>query len=211
MEQLIELVIDRREDIVMAAGQHLRLTFLSLAIANAIAIPLGILITRYKKIAEVVLGVNSVMQTIPSIALLGFLLPFFGIGTLPAVIALTIYGLLPIMRNTYTGIKEVDPVLIEVGTGMGMTSWQILFMVELPLAFPVIMAGIRTAGVIIIGTATLSALIGAGGLGDLIFRGIATVNTQLVLAGAIPAAFFAVSFNFLVFLLERKSRRGRAS
>jgi osmoprotectant transport system permease protein len=196
----------RYEDILLASWEHLQLTFIALFIANLIAIPLGILLTRHKKWAESIIGVAAVFQTIPSLALLGFMIPLLGIGTLPAIIALTIYGLLPILRNTYTGIIGVAPAAVEAGVGMGMTSLQVLFMVELPMALSVIMAGIRTATVLIIGVATLAALIGAGGLGDLIFRGIAMANSPLILAGALPAAFLAIVFDFALKHLEYKAQ-----
>ncbi len=201
---LLTIFQTRYDDILLASWVHLQLTFISLFIANLIAIPLGILLTRHKKWAEPIIGVTAVFQTIPSLALLGFMIPFLGIGTMPAIIALTIYGLLPILRNTYTGIIGVAPAAVEAGVGMGMTSIQVLFMVELPMALSVIMAGIRTATVLIIGVATLAALIGAGGLGDLIFRGIAMANSPLILAGALPAAFLAIVFDFVLKHVEYK-------
>lgn len=164
--------------------------------------PLGIYLTRHKKIAEPVIGVTSVFQTIPSLALLVFLVPFIGTGKLPAIIALTIYGLLPILRNTYLGILGVDRATVEAGMGMGMTNKQVLFMVELPLALKVIMGGIRTATVLIVGVATIAGLIGAGGLGDLIFRGLQTYNSGLILAGAIPAALIAILLDFFLKRME---------
>lgn len=194
----------RSNDILLASWQHLQLTFVALSIATLIAIPLGILLTRNKKWAETIIGVTAVFQTIPSLALLGFMIPFLGIGTTPALVALTIYGLLPILRNTYTGIVGVNPAAVEAGTGMGMTSLQVLWMVELPMALSVIMAGVRTATVLIVGVATLAALIGAGGLGDLIFRGIAMANSPLILAGALPAALLAIFFDFALKHLENK-------
>jgi osmoprotectant transport system permease protein len=203
---LFSIFQNRYEDILLASWEHLQLTFIALFIANLIAIPLGILLTRHKKWAESIIGVAAVFQTIPSLALLGFMIPLLGIGTLPAIIALTIYGLLPILRNTYTGIIGVAPAAVEAGVGMGMTSLQVLFMVELPMALSVIMAGIRTATVLIIGVATLAALIGAGGLGDLIFRGIAMANSPLILAGALPAAFLAIVFDFALKHLEYKAQ-----
>ncbi len=192
----------RWEDIVLAASQHIELTIISLLLANLIAIPAGIILTRYRRWAELVIGITAVFQTIPSLALLGFMIPLLGIGTVPAIVALTIYGLLPIMRNTYTGILGVSASVVEAGIGMGMTSLQVLRMIELPMALPVIMAGIRTATVLLIGVATLAALIGAGGLGDLIFRGIAMANSELILAGALPAALLALVFDYVLKKLE---------
>jgi osmoprotectant transport system permease protein len=202
LNQLLVVFQDRWPDIAAASWEHLELTFVSLVLANLIAIPVGITLTRYRRLAEPVIGVAAVFQTVPSLALLGFMIPLFGIGTMPAIIALTIYGLLPILRNTYTGILGVAPAAVEAGVGMGMTSRQVLVMVELPLALPVIMAGIRTATVLIVGVATLAALIGAGGLGDLIFRGIAMANSPLILAGALPAALMAILFDYSLKRLE---------
>jgi osmoprotectant transport system permease protein len=195
---LLAIMQNRWEDILVASWQHLELTLISLAIANLIAIPLGILLTRFKRWAEPVIGVAAVIQTIPSLALLGFMIPLLGIGKGPAIVALTLYGLLPVLRNTYTGIIGVTPAVVEAGIGMGMTSRQVLVMVELPMALPIIMAGVRTATVLLVGVATLAGLIGAGGLGDLIFRGISMTNPQLILAGALPAAAMAIVFDYLL-------------
>jgi osmoprotectant transport system permease protein len=177
---------------------HIGLTFISLLIAVFIGLPLGILIARKRKLSGTVLGIAGVLQTIPSIALLGFLIPILGIGAKPAIFALLIYALLPIIRNTYTGITGVDATIKEAARGMGMSSNQILFKVELPLAMPVILAGIRTATVINVGVATLASLIAAGGLGEFIFGGISLNNTNMILAGAIPAALLAIIFDFLL-------------
>lgn len=201
---VIDTMIQRKDAIFLALGQHMQLTIIAILLATMIAVPLGIFLTRHRKISDFVIGVTAVAQTIPSLALLGFLIPFMGIGTKPALVALTIYGLLPILRNTYTGITEVDPGAKEAGRGMGMTSLQILYMVELPLSLKIIMAGIRTATVLIIGVATLASLVGAGGLGDLMFRGISSVNTGLILAGAIPAAILAIVFDTVLKLFEKK-------
>ncbi|MCT4620976.1 MAG: ABC transporter permease [Marinisporobacter sp.] len=192
----------RGSDILLAIGQHVQITLTALFFSVLIAVPLGIFLTRHRKLADPVIGVTSVFQTIPSLALLGFMIPFLGIGRFPAIVALTIYGLLPILRNTYTGVIGVNKAAVEAGVGMGMTSRQVLFMVEIPLALSIIMAGIRTSTVLIVGVATISAMIGAGGLGDLIFRGIATVNPELILAGAIPAATLALTFDFVLRKLE---------
>lgn len=205
VESIVDLLVimqNRWEDIVFATMQHIELTMISLLLANLIAVPLGILLTRYRRWAEPIIGVTAVFQTIPSLALLGFMIPLMGIGELPAIVALTIYGLLPVLRNTYTGIAGVNPAVIEAGIGMGMTSKQVLFMVELPMALPVIMAGIRTASVLLVGVATLAALIGAGGLGDLIFRGISMANSELIMAGALPAALLAMVFDYVLKRLE---------
>ena len=203
---MIEIFHSRSDAILVASWEHLQLTFISLFLATFIAIPLGISLTRYKKWAEPIIGITAIFQTVPSLALLGFMIPLLGIGTTPAIVALTIYGLLPILRNTYTGIIGVNSASVEAGTGMGMTSLQVLWMVELPMALSIIMAGVRTATVLIIGVATLAALIGAGGLGDLIYRGIAMSNSPLILAGALPAALLAIFFDFSLKYLETKSQ-----
>ena len=203
---MIEIFHSRSDAILVASWEHLQLTFISLFLATFIAIPLGILLTRYKKWSEPIIGITAIFQTVPSLALLGFMIPLLGIGTTPAIVALTIYGLLPILRNTYTGIVGVNSATVEAGTGMGMTSLQVLWMVELPMALSIIMAGVRTATVLIIGVATLAALIGAGGLGDLIYRGIAMYNSPLILAGALPAALLAIFFDFSLKYLETKSQ-----
>ncbi|QNF33332.1 ABC transporter permease subunit [Adhaeribacter swui] len=181
---------------------HTGLTFLSLLLAVSIGLPLGILIADKKKLAGLVLGMAGMLQTIPSIALLGFLIPVLGIGAKPAIAALFLYALLPIIRNTYTGITAVDATVKDAAQGMGMTKFQILLQVELPLACPVILAGIRTATVINVGVATLAAYIAAGGLGEFIFGGIALNNSNMILAGALPAAGLAILFDFLLGRLQ---------
>ncbi|MET3729749.1 osmoprotectant transport system permease protein [Fictibacillus halophilus] len=194
--------VNRWPEILTGLQQHLFLSLVSILIAAVIAVPLGIFISRRKTVAEPVIGVTAIFQTIPSLALFGFLLPVFGIGSTTAIIALTVYALLPILRNTYTGITGVDKSAVEAGKGMGMTNTQILRMIELPLALPIIMAGLRTATVLTIGVATLAAFIGAGGLGDLIYRGLSTTRNELVLAGAIPAALLAIVFDFILRRIE---------
>ncbi len=189
--------------------EHIGLTFISLLIAVLIGLPLGIYITRNKKAAGLILGAAGILQTIPSIALLGFMIPLLGIGPIPAITALFLYALLPIIRNTFTGIRNVDPVVKEAAVAMGMTKTQVLFKVELILAFPVIMAGIRTATVINVGVGTLAAYIAAGGLGEFIFGGIALNNTNMILAGAIPAALLAIILDFLLSLIQKMSSKKR--
>ncbi|RKP47912.1 ABC transporter permease subunit [Cohnella endophytica] len=200
---LWDVMMNRKEDIYHATMEHIQLSFIALLIAIVISIPTGLMLTRFPKLAAPVIGVTSLFQTIPSLALLGFMIPYLGIGMFPAIVALTVYALLPILRNTYTGIMNVEKPIKEAGIGMGMTSMQVMLKVELPLALNVIMAGIRTATVMLIGVATLASLVGAGGLGDLIFRGISTVNTELILAGTIPAALLAIVFDFLLGWMEK--------
>jgi osmoprotectant transport system permease protein len=196
--------LTRKEDIWIAFQEHIMLAGIAMIIAIIIAVPLGVLLTRTPKLAEPIIGLAALIQTIPSLALLGFMLPIFGIGKTPAIIALTLYALLPILRNTYTGILGVDSSLVDAGKGMGMTSSQILLKVELPLTLPIIMAGVRTATVLTIGVAALATFIGAGGLGDLIDRGLRVADKNLILAGAIPAAILAIIFDFLLKKLESK-------
>ncbi len=183
--------------------QHLGLTFISLFFAIAIGLPLGILIARKKSLAPSILGFAGVLQTVPSIALLGFMIPLLGIGVKPAIVALLIYALLPIIRNTYTGIIGIEPTITEAAKAMGMTKNQVLLKVQLPLAMPIIMAGIRTATVINVGVATLASYIAAGGLGEFIFGGISLNNTNMILAGAIPAALLAIILDFLLSLIQK--------
>ncbi|MEP1033211.1 ABC transporter permease/substrate-binding protein [Ekhidna sp.] len=198
-----EFVISHWDEVVDQTAQHLKLTMISMMIASLVGILIGVLITRIEKVASITLGFVGVIQTIPSLALLGFLLPIVGIGTTPAIIALFLYALLPIVRNTYTGIKGIEPSIKEASAGMGMTQRQLLRYVELPLAFPVILAGIRTSAVINVGVATLCALIAAGGLGEFIFRGISLNNTQMILAGAIPASILAILLDGTLGLIQR--------
>lgn len=182
--------------------EHIGLTFISLFIAIIIGVPTGILITCKKQLARPVLAAAGIMQTIPSIALLGFMIPLLGIGPQPAIFALFLYALLPIIRNVFTGINEVNRDVKEAAAGMGMTGRQVLLKVELPLAMPVIFAGIRTATVINVGVATLAAYIAAGGLGEFIFGGIALNNSYMILAGAIPAALLAIVFDYILSRLQ---------
>lgn len=172
--------------------EHLQLTGTAIFGAIIIGVPLGIVVTRFARLANPILAVANVFQTIPSIAFFGLLIPFLGIGKRTAILVLFLYALLPIVKNTYTGIKEVSPFVVDAGRGMGMTNTQILFMVELPQSLSVIMAGVRIATVINIGTTTIAAYIGAGGLGELIFTGIQMYRNEMILAGAIPAAALAI-------------------
>jgi len=205
--KLIDFILSHLNDIADQTLEHLWLTLISLTIATIIGLAIGILLSRNERFSSPVLGFVNVIQTIPSIALLGFMLPLLGIGALPAIVALFLYALLPIVRNTYTGIAEVEPSVREAAVGMGMSPWQILRKVELPLAVPVIFAGIRTATVINVGIATLTALIAAGGLGEFIFRGIAVNNVHMVLAGAIPASLLALALDFILGVIQKHIRK----
>lgn len=185
--------------------QHLYLTFTALIIAIIVAIPLGIVVYQNPRIANVVLYIAGLLQTIPSIALLAIMIPLFGIGALPAIVALFLYAILPILRNTVNGLRNVDPLLKEVAESLGMSRTQALRYVEWPLALPTILTGIRIAAVINVGTATLAAFIGAGGLGEYIVTGLALNNTQMILKGALPAAALALLIEFIFELIERRS------
>ena len=197
-------------DIQQHVYEHLVLTFVAMVVATAIALPLGIILARcrWPRVVGLVMGTAGVIQTVPSLALLAFIVLAFAatrlptIGTLPAMVALVLYALLPILRNTYTGIRQVDPAVIDVAIGMGMTRRQVLFSVELPLSLPVIMAGVRISTVWTIGVATLCSLIGAGGLGDLIMQGLRSMRMDYLLAGTVPAALLAVVFDFCLARLE---------
>ncbi len=207
---MIEFISNNLEQLGEQFLEHIGLTALSLFLAVLLAVPLGILATRRQQLAGPLLGVAGVLQTIPSIALLGFLIPVLGIGIKPAILALFLYALLPILRNTYTGISGVDEAVTDAARGMGMQYHQILTQVQLPLALPVILAGIRTATVINVGVATLAAYIGAGGLGEFIFGGIALNNSNMILAGALPAALLAIIFDQGLGWFERARLRGVA-
>lgn len=204
MNNFFHTVSSRSDLIIEAFLQHIYLSFVALALGVAIALPAGILIARYRRFAEPIIGVTAVLQTIPSLALFGILVPLIGIGSKTALIALIIYALLPIVRNTYTGLTSADESIIEAGRGMGMTPYQILRKIEFPIALPIIMAGIRTATVLTVGIATLATFVGAGGLGDVIYRGLQSYNNSLVLAGALPVAFLAIMFDFLLKWVEKK-------
>jgi osmoprotectant transport system permease protein len=199
--------LSHRSEIFHATLDHLTLVVIAMDIAIAIAVPLGMLIVQHRSLRAIALGFASVFQTIPSLALFGFLIPIpfiGGIGRRTAIVALVLYALLPILRNTYVGLSGVDAAILEAAEAMGMTTTQILLRVRLPLALSVILAGIRTATVITIGVATIAAAIGAGGLGTFIFRGVAMVNDSVILAGAIPAALLAIFADLLLGQLERR-------
>jgi osmoprotectant transport system permease protein len=206
---MIDFFIHNRGQILTLTLEHMWLVGVAIGIAILIGVPLGILVSRKKWLRKPVLGGTNVLQTIPSLALFGFLLPAPWLGERAdrlAIVALVLYALLPIVRNTYTGIMSVDPLVREAALGMGMTDGELLRRVELPLGIPFILAGIRIATVTAIGVATIAAAIGAGGLGELIFRGVAMVNDQLILAGAIPAALLAIGADLLLGALEARLR-----
>lgn len=199
--------LEHRAEIFEATANHLSLVVVAMACAIVISVPLGMLIVHRPTLRNLALGLASIFQTIPSLALFGFLIPIpfiGGIGRRTAIVALILYALLPILRNTYVGLTEIDPAVLEAAEAMGMTHWQILWRVRLPLARAVILAGIRTATIITIGVATIAAAIGAGGLGTFIFRGVAMVSDAVILAGAIPAALLAIAADLLLGWLERR-------
>jgi osmoprotectant transport system permease protein len=203
---LWQFFLQNHAEVLQLTGEHLWLVGVSIFLAVLIGIPLGILITRWPALNKPVLGGANIIQTIPSLALFGFLLPAPWIGERAdrlAILALTLYALLPLIRNTYTGIKGVDRSVVEAARGLGMTDGQLLWQVELPLSLGVIIAGVRVAAVISIGLATIAAAIGAGGLGEYIFRGLAMVNNSVILAGAIPAAILALLADVSLGWLEK--------
>ncbi|HET7615353.1 MAG TPA: ABC transporter permease [Bacillales bacterium] len=201
----IHTLIERRHEIWVALEEHLYMSLFAIVVATLISVPLGVFLSRKRKLAEPIITVTALFQTIPSIALLAFMItiPFLGIGKDSAIVALTIYALLPILRNTYTGLIGVDESIVEAGRGMGMTNNQILLKIRLRLALPVIMAGLRTSTVITIGVTTLAAFIGAGGLGTLINIGLGMLRKDLILAGAIPAALLALIFDGFLRWVEK--------
>lgn len=198
-----EAMFSRRRQVIRQIGEHLRLTTLAMGLAIAVGVTIGVLLTRLEKFATVVLGIASVIQTVPSLALLALMIPLLGIGLLPAVMALFLYALLPIMRNTYTAIREVGDTIIEVGQAMGMTNLQILWRVEIPLCISVVMAGIRTSTVICVGIATLCTFIGAGGLGTSIMQGMQNRGSVLILVGVAPAIALALLLDGLMAAVQR--------
>jgi osmoprotectant transport system permease protein len=194
---------DRRSELASLTARHLLLVGLALLAAVIVALPLGLTLERVRHLAEPVIGGLGVLQTIPSIALLAFMIPLLGVGVLPALVALWLYALYPIARGTYTGVRDADPEAVAAAEALGTTPVQRLMWVRLPLAAPVIMAGIRTAAVITVGAATLAAFIGAGGLGEPIVAGLALADTRMILSGALPAAVLALAVDAILGLVER--------
>lgn len=204
---LWQFILQNHFEVLELTLEHLSLVAMSTGLAVLVGIPLGVLITRRPWLNKPILGSANIIQTIPSLALFGFLLPAPWIGARAdrlAILALMLYALLPLIRNTYAGINGVDRAVVEAARGMGLTDWQLLFQVELPLALGVIIAGVRVATVISVGLATIAAAIGAGGLGEYIFRGLAMVNNTVILAGAIPAALMALAADVGLGWLEKK-------
>ena len=209
---LFSFFAEHRTEILRSMWEHMSMVGIAMALAIAIGIPLGVLVTRFSKLRVPILGVSNIVQTIPSLALFGFLLPLPWLAVRServAITALVLYALLPVIRNTYAGITGVDPAVREIGKAMGMTDWQLLSKVDLPLAMGTIMAGIRVATVITIGVATIAAAVGAGGLGQFVFRGVAMVDSQLILAGAIPAAVLALTADVGLGWVQKRLQRNR--
>ena len=202
--ELINYVRDNYELILKLAGQHISLAGTGVLLACAVGIPIGFLIVNHKKVSKVVVNIANIIQTIPSLALFAFAMPLFGIGSPPAIFALFLYALLPIIKNTFIGINNVDPAIIEAARGMGMSKTQIMFKVEVPMAISVIMGGIRIATVTGIGIATIAAMIGAGGLGQLIYQGLSMMDYEMIFAGALSSALLALLADFILGMLETK-------
>lgn len=211
LNKIVTYIINNIDHILELTMQHIQVSFTAIGLAVLFSVPLGILLTRFKKVSNLVIGFVGVLQTIPSMALLAFMIPFLGIGFKPAVAALFMYSLLPILRNVYTGLNEVSYTMIKAARGMGMTRLQIIFKIQVPIALPIIIAGIRTAAVICIGTATLAAFIGFGGLGAMIYSGIQQISTVHIVTGAFFSAILAFVvdqlFNMFEYLMTPKGLR----
>ncbi|MFP7171731.1 ABC transporter permease [Terribacillus sp. FSL K6-0262] len=204
MDALIQFLQEQGSTLALKTWEHLYISLIAVLLGILVAVPVGILLTRFERAADTVIRIISIIQTFPSLAILAFFIPILGVGKLPAIVALFFYSMLPILRNTYIGIKNTDKNLLEAGRGMGMTNAQLIFSVELPLAIPVIMAGIRVSTVYLIGWATLASFVGAGGLGDFIFDGLNLYQPELILAGAIPSTILALLADFILGRIETK-------
>lgn len=202
MGNFINFTLERKDQIFNLFLQHIELTVFAVVVSIIIGVPLGILITRVRKLSTPIIAIANIAQSIPSLALLGFLIPVFGIGSKPSIIMVVIYSLLPIIKNTYTGLINIDAPVIEAATGVGLTKSQILLKISIPLAMPIIMSGIRISAVTAVGLMTIAAFVGAGGLGYLVFSGVQTVNNNMILAGAIPACFLALFLDFIIGKVE---------
>ncbi|KRL85710.1 ABC transporter permease [Lacticaseibacillus pantheris] len=201
---MINFLATHWSELLLKTWEQLYISAIALGLGVLVAVPLGILLTRFPRTAKVVIAVASMLQTVPSLALLALMIPLFGIGKVPAIVALFVYSLLPILRNTYIGMEDVSPVIKDVARGMGMTTMQSIGQVELPMALPVVMAGIRLSAVYVIAWATLASYIGAGGLGDLIFNGLNLFQPELIIGGTIPVTLLALLVDFLLGRLERR-------
>lgn len=201
---MIEFFANEGDTLLRLILEHIGLSLISLGLGVLVAVPLGIILSQFPKIANVVIGIASVLQTVPTLALLALMVPLLGVGAMPAIVALFIYSLLPILRNTYLGMAGVDPNLLDAAKGMGMSTGQVIQKVQLPMAVPVIMAGIRLSAVYVIAWTTIAAYIGGGGLGDFIFNGLQTYRQDLIFGGTIPVIIIAIVMDFGFGYLEKR-------
>lgn len=209
IQSFYNFIVDRKTDIIKLFFQHIQLTLVAVCIA-IIGVPLGIIVSKSRKLSSPIIGIANVVQAIPSLALLGFLIPVVGIGSKPAIIMTLLYSLLPIIKNTYTGLSNINKDTIEAAEGIGMTKTQILTMAQIPLAMPVIMAGIRISAVTAVGLTTIAAFVGAGGLGYMVFSGVQTVDNNMILAGAIPACILALAIDFVMGKIDQMAKGKKA-
>lgn len=201
---MINFLTNYGNTLVTAFGEHLFLSVISLTLGILFAVPVGVLLSQTDRAASIVMGIASILQTIPTLALLALMVPLFGVGKIPAVLALFIYSLLPILRNTYLGMNSVNPMVVDAAKAMGMTKWEVITKVQLPLAIPVIMAGIRLSAVYVIAWTTIAAYIGGGGLGEIIFNGLELFRSDLILAGTIPVILLAIFTDLLAGRIEKR-------
>lgn len=204
MNQIVQFLQNNGGEMLYKTWEHLYISIFAVLLGIIIAVPLGVVLTRMKKGAGVVIGIVNIIQTLPSLAILAFFIPLLGVGKIPAIVALFFYSVLPILRNTYTGVKGVNQNLLESGKGIGMTAWEQIRLIELPMSVPVIMAGIRTSTVYLIGWATLAAFIGGGGLGDYIFIGLNLYQPEYIIAGAVPVTILAIVIDYMLSKTEDK-------
>ncbi|PLR89720.1 ABC transporter permease [Bacillus halotolerans] len=204
MDHIIEFLQINGGELLYKTYEHITISLIAVILGVAAAVPLGIVLTRMKKGAGTIIGIVNIIQTLPSLAILAFFIPLLGVGKVPAIVALFFYSVLPILRNTYTGIRGVNKNLLESGKGIGMTAAEQIRLVELPLAAPVIMAGIRTSTIYLIGWATLASFIGGGGLGDYIFIGLNLYQPEYIIGGAVPVTILAIVIDYVLALTERK-------
>ncbi|WP_400558153.1 glycine betaine/carnitine/choline/choline sulfate ABC transporter permease OpuCB [Bacillus subtilis] len=204
MNQMMTFLQTNGGELLYKTGEHLYISLISVVLGIIVAVPLGVALTRMKKGAGAVIGFVNIVQTLPSLAILAFFIPLLGVGKVPAIVALFFYSVLPILRNTYTGIKGVNKNLLESGKGIGMTGWEQIRLVEIPLAIPIIMAGIRTSTIYLIGWATLASFIGGGGLGDYIFIGLNLYQPEYIIGGAVPVTILAIIIDYVLAVTERK-------
>lgn len=204
MDQIIDFLEKNGGELLTKMWEHLYISLIAVVLGILVAVPLGVVLTRMKRGAGFIIGIVNIFQTLPSLAILAFFIPILGVGKIPAIVALFFYSVLPILRNTYAGVQGVNKNLLESGKGIGMTTWEQIRLVELPLAVPVIMAGVRTSTIYLIGWTTLAAFIGGGGLGDYILIGLQLYQPEFIIAGAIPVTILAVIIDLSLMKLEKK-------